>query len=90
VQFEHSCLEHGADLIVTGAFTRQRSRVPAVGSLTGEMIRQVTWPVFMATSSLNCRTSESGGSIAANLGWRRRTLFSSCLHSSPLAVKHSR
>ena len=47
-QFERSCLEHGADLIVMGALTRQGTGIPAFGSMTGEMIRQVTWPVFMA------------------------------------------
>jgi nucleotide-binding universal stress UspA family protein len=47
-QFERSCLEHGADLVVMGAFTRPGTGIPVFGSMTGEMIQQVIWPVFMA------------------------------------------
>lgn len=47
-QCERSCLEHGADLVVMGAFTRPGAGIPVFGSMTGEMIQQVIWPVFMA------------------------------------------
>jgi nucleotide-binding universal stress UspA family protein len=46
--FADSCLEHRADLIIMGAFTRQSSGSPVFGSMTEKMIRQVEWPVFMA------------------------------------------
>lgn len=47
-RFSDWCLEHRADLIVMGAFTRQSSGSPVFGSMTEKMIRQVEWPVFMA------------------------------------------
>lgn len=46
--FAAACLDHHADLIVMGAFTRQTTGTRVFGSMTAEMIRQTRWSVFMA------------------------------------------